>query len=93
MTVVSNTTDRETMDTYVLLVHAQDGGGLLNTTSLTITVLDVNDNPPVFLRTHYEATLYENTNSFTQPLRVEVRVVAIQRSKIMVAVLKQMVGG
>ncbi|PVD37769.1 hypothetical protein C0Q70_00370 [Pomacea canaliculata] len=71
VTVASNTTDRETTASYILLVQAQDGGGLLNVTSLTISISDVNDNPPVFRRNQYEAILPEGEKNFTRPLRLE----------------------
>ncbi|XP_025090910.1 cadherin-23-like isoform X2 [Pomacea canaliculata] len=69
--VASQATDRETKDTYNLLVQAQDGGGLLNSTSLTITIEDINDNKPIFQRTQYDAILSENSTTFTRPLRLE----------------------
>lgn len=74
VTVASNTTDRETKDTYILLVQAQDGGGLLNSTSLTITIEDINDNKPIFQRTQYDAILSEDNTTFARPLRLEVRI-------------------
>nr|XP_023656077.1 cadherin-7-like isoform X3 [Paramormyrops kingsleyae] len=50
--------DRETRDQYVLVIQAKDMvgqmGGLSGTTSVTITLTDVNDNPPRFSRSHIE---------------------------------------
>lgn len=44
--------DRETKDQYVLVIQAKDMvgqmGGLSGTTSVTVTLTDVNDNPPLF---------------------------------------------
>ena len=42
--------DRETVETYNLTVTVQDGGSpsLSSSTSITISISDVNDNSPVF---------------------------------------------
>lgn len=46
--------DREARDRYLLIVQAKDMigqmGGLSGTTSVTVTLTDVNDNPPRFPR-------------------------------------------
>lgn len=46
--------DRETRDQYVLIIQAKDMvgqmGGLSGSTSVTVTLTDVNDNPPRFSR-------------------------------------------
>ncbi|XP_078543634.1 cadherin-7 [Lissotriton helveticus] len=46
--------DREARDQYVIVIHAKDMvgqmGGLSGTTSVTVTLTDVNDNPPRFPR-------------------------------------------
>lgn len=51
--------DRETRDQYVLVIQAKDMvgqmGGLSGTTSVTVTLTDVNDNPPRF--SHSETTV------------------------------------
>lgn len=51
--------DRETRDQYVLVIQAKDMvgqmGGLSGTTSVTVTLTDVNDNPPRF--SHSKAPL------------------------------------
>uniref|UniRef100_A0A665XAD7 Cadherin domain-containing protein n=1 Tax=Echeneis naucrates TaxID=173247 RepID=A0A665XAD7_ECHNA len=51
--------DRETRDQYVLVIQAKDMvgqmGGLSGTTSVTVTLTDVNDNPPRF--THSKSPL------------------------------------
>ncbi|XP_069476893.1 cadherin-7 isoform X1 [Ambystoma mexicanum] len=52
-TALSNM-DREAKDQYLLVIHAKDMvgqmGGLSGTTSVTVTLTDVNDNPPRFPR-------------------------------------------
>lgn len=44
--------DRETRENYTILIQAKDMGGqlggLAGTTTVNITLSDVNDNPPVF---------------------------------------------
>lgn len=44
--------DREAQDQYLVVVQAKDMigqiGGLSGTTSVTVTVTDINDNPPHF---------------------------------------------
>ena len=46
--------DRETRDQYLLVIQAKDMvgqmGGLSGTTSVTVLLTDVNDNPPRFSR-------------------------------------------
>lgn len=46
--------DREMRDQYVLIIQAKDMvgqmGGLSGSTSVTVTLTDVNDNPPRFSR-------------------------------------------
>uniref|UniRef100_A0A674PPL7 Cadherin 7 n=1 Tax=Takifugu rubripes TaxID=31033 RepID=A0A674PPL7_TAKRU len=54
--------DRETRDQYVLVIQAKDMvgqmGGLSGTTSVTVTLTDVNDNPPRFK--NYQFTVLES---------------------------------
>uniref|UniRef100_A0A667Z2R3 Cadherin 7 n=1 Tax=Myripristis murdjan TaxID=586833 RepID=A0A667Z2R3_9TELE len=56
--------DRETRDQYVLVIQAKDMvgqmGGLSGTTSVTVTLTDVNDNPPPFLQGNYQYTVLES---------------------------------
>ncbi|KAM6953458.1 cadherin-7-like [Aplochiton taeniatus] len=56
--------DRETRDQYVLVIQAKDMvgqmGGLSGTTSVTITLTDVNDNPPRFVHKNYQFTVLES---------------------------------
>ncbi|XP_054478650.1 cadherin-7-like isoform X1 [Anoplopoma fimbria] len=56
--------DRETRDQYVLVIQAKDMvgqmGGLSGTTSVTVTLTDVNDNPPRFTHKNYQYTVLES---------------------------------
>uniref|UniRef100_A0AAR2LRM9 Cadherin domain-containing protein n=1 Tax=Pygocentrus nattereri TaxID=42514 RepID=A0AAR2LRM9_PYGNA len=56
--------DRETRDEYVLVIQAKDMmgqlGGLSGTTSVTVTLTDVNDNPPRFSRKLYQYSVLES---------------------------------
>ncbi|XP_061821223.1 cadherin-7a isoform X4 [Nerophis lumbriciformis] len=56
--------DRETRDQYVLVIQAKDMvgqmGGLSGTTSITITLTDVNDNPPRFPHKVNQYTVQES---------------------------------
>ncbi|XP_054876895.1 cadherin-7-like [Poeciliopsis prolifica] len=56
--------DRETKDQYVLVIQAKDMvgqmGGLSGTTSVTVTLTDVNDNPPRFAHKSYQYTVLES---------------------------------
>lgn len=53
--------DREAKDTHLLVVQAKDMigqmGGLSGTTSVTVIVTDVNDNPPRFPRSEFTLVL------------------------------------
>lgn len=65
--------DREVQSSYLVVVRASDLGvpyRLSSLTNLTIAVLDVNDNPPVFERRDYSATLGEDAAAGTAVLRV-----------------------
>ncbi|RVE52505.1 hypothetical protein evm_002899 [Chilo suppressalis] len=54
--------DRETMSGYLLTVTARDGGvpSLSDTTDVEISVVDVNDNEPVFKQQLYTASITED---------------------------------
>lgn len=64
--------DRETTDHYQLVIEALDGGTppLRGTMTVNITILDVNDNPPVFAESVYSATIPENATVGTPVLKV-----------------------
>nr|XP_046244015.1 protocadherin Fat 3a isoform X3 [Scatophagus argus] len=65
--------DREVQPSYQITVHASDLGSPLPLSSfvnVTITVLDINDNPPVFERRDQLATVPEDVGVGTEVLRV-----------------------
>ena len=55
--------DREAEDFHQFNVSAEDGGGLKskNTALVQVTVLDVNDEPPIFEASSYNFTIVENS--------------------------------
>ncbi|KAB5550105.1 hypothetical protein PHYPO_G00049870 [Pangasianodon hypophthalmus] len=53
--------DREKVERYSLVARATDGGGLSCEATVSIMLLDVNDNPPRFGSAHYKTSVYENT--------------------------------
>ncbi|XP_043106948.1 protocadherin beta-16-like isoform X27 [Puntigrus tetrazona] len=61
--VLQKALDRENKEQLSLLLTAVDGGEpqLTSTVVIRVTVLDINDNPPVFNQKVYKATLPENT--------------------------------
>uniref|UniRef100_A0A182PGR0 Cadherin domain-containing protein n=1 Tax=Anopheles epiroticus TaxID=199890 RepID=A0A182PGR0_9DIPT len=67
--------DREIIQKHYLSVEARDNGGRgnRNTVPLILNVLDVNDNPPVFVQKRYEVRLKENAFEFESPIVVEAR--------------------
>ena len=56
---ISESLDRESTDHYNLEIIAQDGGvpSRTSTTSLMITVMDINDNKPIFSRPIYDVKI------------------------------------
>ena len=71
---VAGQLDYETRREYQLTVEATDTGGLRDSVPLTITLLDVNDNAPQFLRPEYRAFVKENRPDFDREVTVQVRV-------------------
>ncbi|KFV52187.1 Protocadherin-23, partial [Gavia stellata] len=65
--------DREIQERYSLTVMALDDGSpaLSATQVLTIIVLDVNDETPIFLKQLYETAVYENQNPGEFVIKVE----------------------
>uniref|UniRef100_A0A3B3VLG5 Cadherin domain-containing protein n=1 Tax=Poecilia latipinna TaxID=48699 RepID=A0A3B3VLG5_9TELE len=59
--------DREKEEEISLLLKAVDGGEpqMSGTVKIYVTVLDVNDNPPVFTQSIYKATIAENSQKGT----------------------------
>ena len=64
--------DRETTPEYFLTIMATDGGGATSTTRVHVTLDDVNDQHPVFLRPEYRAFLKENSNNFDVGVTAQV---------------------
>lgn len=65
--------DREMKAVYMLTVKASDHGlprKLSSVTNVLISVLDINDNPPVFEHREYGATLKEDITVGTEVLQV-----------------------
>ncbi|XP_041357970.1 protocadherin-9-like isoform X2 [Gigantopelta aegis] len=60
--VVKHSLDRETKDFFQVVVTAIDGGNPPKSGSvlINITVTDVNDNEPAFLKSVYNVSIYEN---------------------------------
>uniref|UniRef100_A0A9J8A7C3 FAT atypical cadherin 3a n=1 Tax=Cyprinus carpio carpio TaxID=630221 RepID=A0A9J8A7C3_CYPCA len=71
--VLERLLDREVQSSYLITVRASDQGVPVRLSSLaniTITVLDINDNPPVFERRDYLATLPEDVTVGTEVVQV-----------------------
>ncbi|XP_007951636.1 desmocollin-1 [Orycteropus afer afer] len=64
ITAATSLLDRELCDTYKLIMEVRDMGGqpfgLFNTGTITISLLDENDNSPTFTETSYFAEVEEN---------------------------------
>ncbi|KAK2822450.1 hypothetical protein Q5P01_022515 [Channa striata] len=64
ITTVTNTLDREKQDKHFVKVEVRDmagvPGGLSTTGTATVTLGDINDNPPTFTKTSYDASVKEN---------------------------------
>lgn len=67
----------ESQAVYHLNLLATDGGGLTDSSQLVITVLDVNDNAPVFSNELYTAQLRETETSFISSVTVQVTLLVI----------------
>ncbi|XP_069125193.1 protocadherin Fat 4-like [Argopecten irradians] len=63
--------DREVNSSYVLEVKVMDTANHTNSTSLNITILDVNDNKPEFLNDTYNVTVNEGPDSDLLTIRTE----------------------
>ncbi|KAL2779030.1 protocadherin alpha-8 isoform 2 precursor, partial [Daubentonia madagascariensis] len=64
--------DREDIPAHNLLLTATDGGKpeLTGTVQLLVTVLDVNDNAPIFEQSEYEVRIFENSDNGTTVIRL-----------------------
>ncbi|XP_026016950.1 desmocollin-3-like isoform X1 [Astatotilapia calliptera] len=64
ITTTTNTLDRELKDNHVVTVKIQDmngaPNGLFATSTATIALSDINDNPPTFMKSSYNVTAQEN---------------------------------
>lgn len=65
--VLNKQLDHEEMEMYEVKIDCEDGGSppKSNTTSFTVIVEDINDNPPVFSKQIYELTIQEETHTST----------------------------
>ncbi|XP_036933420.1 protocadherin beta-16-like [Acanthopagrus latus] len=65
--VLQKPLDREKQEEIFLVLTAVDGGepNLSGTAQIHVTVLDINDNAPVFTKTVYKATIPENASKGT----------------------------
>ncbi|XP_051882334.1 protocadherin-16 [Pristis pectinata] len=75
--VVNNPLDREERSTYTLVIEAFDGGTPRKTSQMTlyVSILDVNDNAPVFNQTRYHAIISESLqpgSSFLQVFATDI---------------------
>ncbi|OWK50438.1 Cadherin EGF LAG seven-pass G-type receptor 2 [Lonchura striata] len=70
--VVASELDREVVDFYSFRVEAQDHGtpSMASTASVSVTILDVNDNSPEFTQREYSARLNEDAAVGTSVLTV-----------------------
>ncbi|XP_053253397.1 protocadherin alpha-5-like isoform X3 [Podarcis raffonei] len=70
--VITKPLDREDISVHRLLLTATDGGQpvLTGTVQLVITVLDVNDNPPVFNQSVYKVQMLENASLGTSVVKL-----------------------
>ena len=62
--------DRETMAQYTLRIQARDPSGLTAEATVTVNIMDVNDNSPRFLQPSYTVATSENSPIGTSVLQV-----------------------
>jgi len=68
---VTGSLDREARQTFHMTLEGRDSGGLRDTTLLVVTLLDINDQSPVFRPNTYLLILEEN-RGYTNALQVFV---------------------
>ncbi|XP_019740005.1 neural-cadherin [Hippocampus comes] len=75
ITVALDGLDREQVESYVLVVEARDGGGMVGTATATVQISDVNDHAPRFVEHACLARISENAepNAEVLELRAEDR--------------------
>ncbi|KAI8798662.1 protocadherin-7 [Biomphalaria glabrata] len=62
--ILQQNLDRETQSTYNLVIYAKDGttsSALTGTLSVMVSVLDVNDNSPIFIQPLFNFSIWETT--------------------------------
>ncbi|XP_077472123.1 desmoglein-2-like protein isoform X2 [Stigmatopora argus] len=91
VTVVRNTLDRETKDTYKVVVKASDlngqSGGNIGMGEIMIKLLDINDNVPTLEKESYEGSVEENTIN-VEVLRIQAIDLDLQYSDNWLAVFE-----
>ncbi|XP_067856747.1 cadherin-22-like [Heptranchias perlo] len=91
-TAVANL-DREKKDHYVLVIQAKDMagqlGGLSGSTTVTITITDINDNPPRFNQKLYQLSMLESAAVGTTVGRVKAEDVDLGQNSEMTYTLKE----
>ncbi|XP_061877314.1 neural-cadherin isoform X1 [Entelurus aequoreus] len=70
VTVAMTGLDREQAESYLLLVEARDGGGMVGTATATVLIKDVNDHAPRFTDQSCVATISENAEPNAEVLEV-----------------------
>ncbi|CAK8682675.1 unnamed protein product [Clavelina lepadiformis] len=75
--ITTSNLDRETADTYELVIEARDDpyedNGRSATTTLTVSVTDVNDNGPMFIRKPYIPAISEDSDIGFVVMRVHAK--------------------
>ena len=75
--------DREAREHYTVVIQAKDMagqvGGLSGSTTINITLTDVNDNPPMFPQSGYTFSLLKN-NSLANKTQTVVHISTEQQS-------------
>lgn len=71
LVVTAQQLDYETTNEYFLVIRATDGGGRHSDMSVTIIILDQNDNTPVFNASKYSKRIAENVAIDTSVIKVE----------------------
>ena len=64
--------DREERNSYVVPVTASDGGGLATTVSITIDILDINDNAPIFSNQILTGQTVEGSTGLQEDITIRV---------------------